>query len=89
MIEEVKQIFDDIRDAIIEMGGDVDVCTSPEEYAETIKTLSGNNAVLCVPVFKRSDVKPTRPATPLNISNPGPDAYPDGWSTPDGLTGNV
>ena len=36
MIEEVKQIFDDIRDAIIEMGGNIDVCSSPEEYAAYI-----------------------------------------------------
>lgn len=87
MIEEIKKIFDDIRDAIIEMGGDIDLCTSPEAYDEAIKTLAGNNAVLCVPVFRSSDIKPATPTTPLSVSTPN--VYPDGWSTPDGLTGNI
>lgn len=87
MIEEIKQVFDDIRDAIIEMGGDIDVCTSPEEYDKAIKTLAGNNAVLCVPIFKSSNLKPDTPTTPLSANNPT--NYPEGWSTPDGLTGNI
>jgi len=87
MIEEIKRIFDDIRDAIIEMGGNIDFCTSPEDYDEAIKTLIGNNAVLCVPVFKSSDLKPD---TPISVmSSNAPTAYPEGWSTPDGLTGNI
>ena len=76
MIEEVKRIFDDIRDAIIEMGGNIDVCTSPEDYDEAIKTLAGNNAVLFVPVFKSSEIKPDTPTSPMSSSTPT--AYPDG-----------
>ena len=87
MIEEIKRIFDDIRDAIIEMGGNIDFCTSPEDYDEAIKTLIGNNAVLCVPVFKSSDLKPDTPTSVM--SSNAPTAYPEGWSTPDGLTGNI
>ena len=76
MIEEIKRIFDDIRDAIIEMGGNIDFCTSPEDYDEAIKTLIGNNAVLCVPVFKSSDLKPD---TPISVmSSNAPTAYPEG-----------
>ena len=76
MIEEVKRIFDDIRDAIIEMGGDIDMCSSPEEYAEAIKDLSGNNAVLFIPCFKASE---TKPATPTKTVSPAdPTDYPTG-----------
>lgn len=87
MINEVKRIFDDIRDAIIEMGGNIDICTSPDDYDSAIKSLAGNNAVLFVPVFKSSDVKPDRPTTQMSSNNPT--SYPDGWSTPDGLVDNI
>lgn len=87
MINEVKRIFDDIRDAIIEMGGNIDICTSPDDYDSAIKALAGNNAVLFVPVFKSSDVKPDRPTTQMSSNDPT--AYPAGWSTPDGLTGKI
>ena len=87
MIEEVKKIFDDIRDGIIEMGGDISVCTSPEEYAEAIKGLSGNNAVIFIPCFKVSE---TKPETPVKTMSPAdPTDYPEGWGTPDGLTGKI
>ena len=76
MIEEVKQIFDDIRDAIIEMGGNIDVCSSPEEYAEAIKELTGNTAVLFIPCFKSSESKPS---TPIKTMSPAdPTDYPEG-----------
>lgn len=87
MIEEIKQIFDDIRDAIQEMGGGDMKCVSPAQYPEYIRSLSGNNAVLFVPVFKSSDTKPEKPVGILNPASPR--NYPSGWSEPDGLTGNI
>lgn len=87
MIEEVKKIFDDIRDGIIEMGGDITACTSPEEYAEAIKGLSGNNAVLFIPCFKASDTKPETPTKTMSPADPTD--YPEGWGTPDNLTGKI
>lgn len=87
MIEEVKQIFDDIRDAIIEMGGNIDVCSSPEEYAEAIKELTGNTAVLFIPCFKSSELKPPTPTKTMSPADPTD--YPEGWGTPDGLTGKI
>lgn len=76
MIEEVKKIFDDIRDGIIEMGGDISVCTSPEEYAKAIKGLSGNNAVIFIPCFKASDTKPETPTKEMSPADPTD--YPEG-----------
>ncbi|MBQ8132505.1 MAG: hypothetical protein IJ193_08445 [Bacilli bacterium] len=87
MIEEVKRIFDDIRNAIIEMGGNIDICTSPEDYDEAIKTLAGNNAVLFLPVFKQSDTKPAKPTKQMSSNEPT--EFPDGWGTPDGLEGSI
>lgn len=87
MIEEIKQIFDDIKDSIQEMGGGDMECVSPAQYPEYIRSLSGNNAVLFVPVFKSSETKPEKPVGTLNPASPR--NYPSGWSEPDGLTGNI
>ena len=87
MIEELRHIFSDIRNSIIEMGVDVDECVSPEEYAERIKLINGNNAVSCIPVFKSSTEKPSTPTKVMSSNNPTD--YPSGWSTPDGLTDDI
>ena len=86
MLEEVKQIFNDIRDAIIEMGVDVDYCASPAEYASKILSISGGGgrSLLFVPVFKSSETKPEKPTDTMSASNPT--NYPSGWGTPNGLS---
>ena len=86
MLEEVKQIFNDIRDAIIEMGVDVDYCDSPAEYASKILSISGggSRSLLFVPVFKSSETKPEKPTDTMSASNPT--NYPSGWGTPNGLS---
>ncbi|MBP5597688.1 MAG: hypothetical protein J6Y02_20120 [Pseudobutyrivibrio sp.] len=76
MIEELRHIFSDIRNSIIEMGVDVDECVSPEEYAERIKLINGNNAVSCIPVFKSSTEKPSTPTKVMSSNNPTD--YPSG-----------
>lgn len=87
MIEELRHVFDDIRNSIIEMGVDVDECVSPEEYAYRIKLINGNNAVTCIPVFKSSAEKPETPTKVMSSNNPTD--YPYGWSTPDELTDDI
>ena len=87
MIEELKQVFGDIRNSIVEMGVEIDDCTSIEEYANRIKLIKGNNAMLFVPVFKSSVEKPERPTVQMSSNNPTD--YPEGWSTPDGLVDDI
>lgn len=89
MLEEVKQTFNDIRDAIIEMGVDVDYCDSPAEYASKILSITtggegSGKTLLFVPVFKSSTIKPSKPTGTMSASNPT--NYPSGWGTPDGLS---
>ena len=89
MLEEVKQTFNDIRDAIIEMGVDVDYCDSPAEYASKILSITtggegSGKTLLFVPVFKSSTTKPSKPTGTMSASNPT--NYPSGWGTPDGLS---
>ena len=76
MIEELKQVFGDIRNSIVEMGVEIDDCTSIEEYANRIKLIKGNNAMLFVPVFKSSVEKPERPTVQMSSNNPTD--YPEG-----------
>lgn len=81
MLEEVKQTFNDIRDAIIEMGVDVDYCDSPAEYASKILSITtesegSGKTLLFVPVFKSSTTKPSKPTGTMSASNPT--NYPSG-----------
>ena len=69
------------------MGGSVAQSTSPEEYAEAIKNLQGNNAVLYIPVFQSAAAKPAKPTKQMSSNNPTD--YPDGWGTTDGLVDNI
>lgn len=89
MLEEIKNTFDNIRDALIEAGADVSECDSPTTYANRILSLAQGTGlnVTCIPAFKSSETKPETPTTPASASEP--QNLPDGWSTPDGLTGTI
>lgn len=89
MLEEIKQAFEDIKDAIIEQGINVDYCDSPTTYANKILQINGGsgNTLLFVPVFKSSETKPAKPTKQMSATDPTD--YPDGWTTPDELQGTV
>lgn len=89
MLEEIKNTFDNIRDALIEAGADVSECDSPTTYANRILSLAQGTGlnVTCILAFKSSETKPETPTTPASASEP--QNLPDGWSTPDGLTGTI
>ena len=88
MLEAIKNTFNDIRDAIKSRGVDVDDCESPTTYAGKIMKIGGSGeTLLFIPVFKSSTTKPAKPTTEMNVNSPT--NYPNGWSTPDGLSGNV
>lgn len=89
MLEKIKQTFEDIRNAIVEKGVEVDPCDSPTTYANSILNISqdGGKTMVFIPVFKSSEMKPDTPTSSISASNPTD--YPEGWSSPDGLTGNI
>ena len=81
MLEEIRNTFNDIRDAINEMGGDLSYCDSPTTYAQSILNLrtsgeGSGKSLLFVPVFKSSETKPSRPTTSMSADNPT--NYPSG-----------
>lgn len=87
MLETIKETFNDIRDAIVEMGVDVDPCDSPTTYADRILDIGSNvegggvgRTILFIPVFKEASSKPAKPTTTMSANNPT--AYPSGWSEP-------
>ena len=89
MLEEIKQTFENIRNAIQERGVEVGECESPSTYPSRILSIGGSsgNSFLFVPVFKSSETKPSKPIAPISMSDPT--NYPSGWSSPDGLTGKI
>ena len=79
MLEAIRQTFNDIRDAIIEMGVDVDYCDSPTTYPRKILSISrsgGGNTLLFIPVYKASETKPAKPVTPMSAEDPT--TFPEG-----------
>lgn len=89
MLEKIKQVFDDIKSAIVEKGGTVGECDSPTTYANKILNLSpgSGSGMVMIPAFKASATKPETPTTP--ITSEMPIQYPDGWSAPDNLYGTI
>jgi len=85
MLDEIKKTFNNIKNAIIEKGVQIDDCDSPKTYANKILEIKqqGDQTFLFIPVFKSSSTKPAKPTGTMSISNPT--AFPEGWGTPDGL----
>ena len=79
MLEKIKETFDDIKNAIVEMGVDVDYCDSPTTYASKILQISregSGNTLLFITVFKVADTKPSAPEAQMSATTPT--EYPEG-----------
>lgn len=88
MLGQIKQTFNDIKDAIRKRGVTVDECDSPTTYASKILSIGNSGAsVLFIPVFKASATKPLKPTSAMSSSTPT--NYPEGWGIPDGLDGTI
>ena len=86
-VNNIKTIFDEIKQAIIDQGVEVADCDSPETYASKIRAISNNNAqIITINAFKSSE---TTPSTPTGGTYGTDIVYPDGWSNGSGLTDNI
>ena len=89
----IKDILNSIKLAIRSKGVSVADCDSPEVYPEKIlqikRTVSDATDTVCIHAYCSSQNTPSKPTgNPYNFST-GAITYPEGWSNPDNLSGNI
>lgn len=89
----IKDILNSIKLAIRSKGVSVTDCDSPEVYPEKIlqikRTVSDATDTVCIHAYCSSQNTPSKPTgNPYNFST-GAITYPEGWSNPDNLSGNI